>query len=501
MHTQSENTAAAKAMEQSKEAFNSYRHEKGTARAQLLLDIGSALEKNREVLVALAAGESHLPDARLQGELSRTINQLKMFARLLREGSWVQAVIDTAIPDRAPAPRPDLRKLMRPLGPVVIFGASNFPFAFSTLGGDTASALAAGCPVVIKCHPGHPKTSTAVAKLAVAAAIQAGMPEHLIQHLDDCSIQAGIELVQHPITTAVGFTGSAKAGKALQKAINQRERPISLFAEMGSVNPVLLLPQVLEANPTDLAGKLAASTSMGVGQFCTNPGIIIVPKTAGHEVFIDTFTQKIRDTPPAPMLHEGILENFHNNLELVLSQAGVKLLAQEPSDDNSQARATLAAISADTFINNPALQQEVFGPFSLLVLTKDLAESTEVLKAFEGQLTTSVFANNNDWSDLSEQKSAALTSLMDVQESLAGRIIFNEVPTGVEVSAGMVHGGPFPATSNPQFTSVGAAAIYRWVRPVCYQGFPDMALPIELQNSNPLAIMRLVNDQWNNQPI
>jgi len=483
---------AAAVMDRAQAAFLNFQHSTAQRRSELLETIAARLEFNSDALVATAHKESHLPEGRLNGELSRTTGQLRLFAQLLQEGSWVQACIDPATPERKPQPRTDIRKMLRPKGPVVVFGASNFPFAFSTLGGDTASALAAGCPVVIKAHPGHPDTSKAVFNIAREAISLLGLPPDILQHVDEPGTQIGIDLVQAKATAAVGFTGSFQAGRALMEAAAQREAPIEVFAEMSSTNPVVVLPDLLMTAPENTARKLAASVALGVGQFCTNPGLIFITAGPGLEAFQKTFIEALNAVGPAPMLHQGILEHYHNNLQIVLSQAGVdSLLVGKDSDSDLLTSPSLARITADSFLHNSALKTEVFGPFSLLVVAGDHFEQLEALRSLDGQLTTSLFGTEGDLADLN-----TLQPTLDTLTQIAGRVIFNEVPTGVEVCHAMVHGGPFPATSNSHYTSVGTGAILRWVRPVCYQNFPDTLLPDALKNNNPLGILRQVDGQW-----
>lgn len=483
---------AATVMDRAQAAFLNFQHSTTQQRGALLEKIAAGLEENRQTLVTTAQQESHLSEARLNGELSRTTSQLKLFAQLILEGSWVQASIDTALPDRTPLPRTDIRKMLRPKGPILVFGASNFPFAFSTLGGDTASALAAGCPVVIKAHPGHLNTSKAVFNTAVKAITSLGFSPDILQHVDEPGTQIGIDLVQAKATAAVGFTGSFQAGTALMEAASQRTAPIEVFAEMSSTNPVVVLADLLNTAPESTAQKLAASVTLGVGQFCTNPGLIFMTKDAGMEVFQQSFIAALSSVPPSEMLHAGILENYHNNLQIVLSQAGVEtLLAGGDTTDDLHASPSLARVTADSFIHNSALKTEVFGPFSLLVVAKDQQELLEALRSLDGQLTASLFGTDRDLTD-----QQGLNPLLDILTGIAGRVIFNEVPTGVEVCHAMVHGGPFPATSSSSYSSVGTSAILRWVRPVCYQNFPDNLLPDALKNSNPLGIFRQINGNW-----
>lgn len=484
---------AATVMNRAQTAFLSFQHSTAQQRGALLEKIADLLEANRQTLVTIARQESHLSEARLNGELSRTTGQLKLFAQLLLEGSWVQASIDTALPDRTPLPRTDIRKMLRPKGPILVFGASNFPFAFSTLGGDTASALAAGCPVVIKAHPGHPNTSKAVFDVASEAITSLGLPPDILQHVSETGTQISIDLVQANATAAVGFTGSFQAGTTLMQAAAQRTAPIEVFAEMSSTNPVVILSDLLNTAPEGTAQKLAASVALGVGQFCTNPGLVFMTKDAGLEAFQQAFIGALSSVPPSEMLHEAVLENYHNNLQIVLSQAGVDTLlaSTDAGSDGLHASPSLARVTADSFIHNSALKTEVFGPFSLLVVARDQQELIEALRSLDGQLTASLFGTDRDLTD-----QQGLNPLLDILTGIAGRVIFNEVPTGVEVCHAMVHGGPFPATSSSSYSSVGTSAILRWVRPVCYQNFPDNLLPDALKNSNPLGIFRQINGNW-----
>lgn len=483
---------AEEVMDRAQEAFIHFQHTTGEMRAALLEKIAAALEAARPLLVSTARAESHLPESRLNGELSRTTGQLKLFADLIREGSWVQASIDPALPDRKPIPRADIRKMLRPKGPVVVFGASNFPFAFSTLGGDTASALAAGCPVVVKAHPGHPNTSKAVFTAAGKALADLGLSSDILQHVDKTGIQIGIDLVKAKATAAVGFTGSFQGGQALMQAAAQRDNPIEVFAEMSSTNPVVILPDLINGAAEATAQKLANSITLGVGQFCTNPGLIFVIEGERLDIFKQAFTTAMSATGAAPMLHEGIVENYHNNLQIILSQAGVDALVKgEDAAEEMAVTPSLAMITADSFIHNSSLKTEVFGPFSLLVVAKNQEELLKALQTLDGQLTASIFGSDQDLTN-----KAVVAPVLDALTAIAGRVIFNEVPTGVEVGHAMVHGGPFPSTSNSGYTSVGSSAILRWARPVCYQNFPDNLLPAELQNTNPLGIWRQVDGNW-----
>jgi NADP-dependent aldehyde dehydrogenase len=480
-------------LQQAQQAFEQYKQLKPTDRAALLEAIATQLENSRASLVPLAMAESHLPEARLNGELSRTTGQLLLFARLIREGSWVEAAIDTADPNRVPA-KPDTRKMLVPAGPVVVFGASNFPFAFSTAGGDTASALAAGCSVVIKAHPAHAQTSAAVFAAMEKAVAQTGAPAHTVQHVTNTSNAAGEALVKHPLTTGVGFTGSFAGGRALCAYAAQREVPIPVFAEMSSINPVVFLPDTLEQNSAALAKTYAASITLGMGQFCTNPGLLLGIQSEALSRFSVQLGEAISKIAPQPMLHEGIHAAYEKGLRHMLAQQGVTLVAQaEQQPAQGEGFPTVATVPAAVFLQNTALSEEVFGPYSLLVVCQDKAELKQVLQALKGQLTSTVMATDADLE--------AHRDVIELQTRLAGRIILNNVPTGVEVCASMVHGGPYPATTDARFTSVGTTAIKRWVRPVCFQDFTDAILPDELKNANPGNIWRLVNNEWTNNKI
>ncbi|MDI9868402.1 aldehyde dehydrogenase (NADP(+)) [Flectobacillus roseus] len=480
-------------MQQAQEAFEHYRQVSGKNRAIFLETIAEEIEGLKDSLVAIAHQETNLPLPRLQGEIGRTTGQLRMFARLIAEGSWVEASIDTANPDRVP-PKPDTRKMLVPIGPVAIFGASNFPFAFSTAGGDTASALAAGVSVVIKAHPAHPETSALMFSAMEKAIARCQMHPFTIQHLNDASNETGKALVMHPLTTAVGFTGSQAGGKALKAYADQREVPIPVFAEMSSINPVVLFPESLNQTNTTLAKTLAGSISLGMGQFCTKPGLLLAIDSPALSTFSETLEHELTQVALHPMLHTGIAKAFDKARYTITSQAGV---ASEASlavvEDLEKPTPSLAKVSAKDFIENPLLHEEAFGPFALLVICQDVQELSQALKALGGQLTTTLMATEQDVENYPE--------ILSLQCSLAGRVILNAAPTGVEVAASMVHGGAYPSTFDARYTSVGTSAIKRWVRPICLQGFKDWMLPEELKDGNPLKIWRLVNDTFTNETI
>jgi alpha-ketoglutaric semialdehyde dehydrogenase len=475
-------------LKKSQEAFLEYKKVKGTAKAVFLEAIASEIEALGPALLQKGMEETNLPEARLAGERARTCNQLRQFAAMVKEGSWVDARIDTAIPDRAPLPKPDLRKMMVPLGPVVVFGASNFPFAYSTAGVDTASALAAGCPVVLKAHPAHPATSELVAGAIALAVKKTGMPVNVFQHVHGTSFESGKSLVQHPLTKAVGFTGSFSGGMALYNYAVQRKEPIPVFAEMGSINPVFILPGALKARSEKVADMYAASITQSVGQFCTNPGLMLSMKSSDLDKFQDQLATKMKTIAPGTMLHPGIATNFKKNREKALAQKGVDVAAESTEKPKeNQGTSTLAVVDAIDFLNNPVLEEEVFGPYSLLVKASDIDQLKEAVLKMPGQLTATVIGEDDELIRYGE--------FIQLLAERAGRLIINGVPTGVEVCPSMHHGGPFPATTDSRFTSVGTDAVKRFVRPVSFQNFPDALLPDELKQNNPLGIWRLYNNE------
>lgn len=475
-------------MQNAANAFESYQKTSPEKKAFFLETIANNIELLGESLLNKTAEETNLPLARLTGERGRTTMQLRLFAQMLREGSWVEASIDTAIPDKTP-PKPDIRKMLVPLGPVIVFGASNFPFAYSTAGGDTASALAAGCSVVIKAHPAHLQTSIMIAA-AIQAAIQTcGMPEFTFQHVVDVSFEAGKQLVQNTNTSAVGFTGSFTGGKALYDYAAARENPIPVFAEMGSTNPVVFLPDTLQKNAETLAKQYAGSITLGVGQFCTNPGIMIALAGEGLDQFLINLSKEIELVAPAKMLHTGIHKAYYEKMNAASHEKGVKLLNESTKETGTlEAMPVIATVDGKIFIENTLLHEEVFGPYSLMVICTDLVELKTVLKSLKGQLTTTLMGTETDF--------VKYASLVSLATSIAGRIIFNNVPTGVEVCSSMVHGGPYPASTDSRFTAVGIHSVKRWVRPICLQNCPVDLLPDSLKDTNPLKIIRMVNGEW-----
>ncbi len=473
-------------MQEAWNAFHVYRKKSVKERAALMRAIAKELESCGDHLIEVAMRETNLPEARLRGERGRTIFQLNSYADACERGDWLEARIDTAIPDKNP-PKPDIRKMLVPLGPVVVYGASNFPFAYSTAGGDTACALAAGCPVIVKAHPAHEHTSEIVADAIHKAVAHLNLPKGVFQHVYGKSIEVGKTLIQHPHTKAVGFTGSYGAGMQLFKWANERKEPIPVFAEMGSVNPVFLLPEKLAASATDIANMYAGSITLGVGQFCTNPGLIIGIESEALKTFTHDLGKAIQKIQPAPMLHAGIVSAYKEKKGNALLQDDVHLVAEsEAAVKENEGLPTVATASAQTFFNNPVLHQEVFGPYSLIIRCANKEEMLAVAQHLEGQLTSTLMATENDMLQHDE--------LVEAVKNICGRFILNSVPTGVEVCLSMQHGGPFPATTDSRFTSVGADGIKRFARPIAFQNWSNSLLPDELKNENPLGIIRAVNN-------
>ena len=481
-------------MSKAAHAFKEYKKTSARQKALFLDTIASEIESLGDALIAMASEETNLPRLRLIGERARTCMQLRMFAEMLREGSWVDATIDTATPSRVPLPKQDIRKMLFPLGPVVVFGASNFPFAYSTAGGDTSSALAAGCPVIVKAHPAHAQTSESVYHAIVSAIKKCNMPEFIFQHVHGADIETGKALVEHSLTAAVGFTGSLAGGRALYDYAAKRQHPIPVFAEMGSVNPVLLLPQALEQQGSELAKLYANSITLGMGQFCTNPGIMIAVKSEALDKFCHSLATEIAAIEPAKMLHQGIHKSYLERMQKALVQENVVLLKQSSKDTGEmEALPTIATIEGASFLANPYLHEEVFGPYSLLIVCKDMDELMNAWISLQGQLTTTIMATSEELEKHPH--------LLEVASQIAGRVVLNSVPTGVEVCPAMMHGGPYPACTDSRFSAVGIHAVKRWVRPICFQNFPEHLLPIELRNDNPGKIMRLLNNTFSNEKV
>jgi 2,5-dioxopentanoate dehydrogenase len=464
--------AAAQAME----AFAVYGRLSGGEKGTFLRRIAGNLEAMRDGLVARARLETSLPAARMHSELGRTCAQLVMFAQLVEEGSWVDARIDRADPERKPLPKPDVRSMLRPLGPVAVFGASNFPLAFSVAGGDTASALAAGCPVIVKAHPSHPGTAELAGRAIREAVRECSLPEGTFSLLFDAGYEVGIALVRHPAIRAVGFTGSRKGGFAIMQAAAERHVPIPVYAEMGSVNPFLVLPGAMHERATEIAAGLHAAVTMGVGQFCTNPGLVIIDDSEASERFLIQLQEKMTSTAPAAMLNGGICAAYHEGLATLGSIPGVELRTIAPPAGGRTAIPALFVTDQKTFLADSRLHAEIFGPATLVVRCSSSDAMGEVIRLLEGQLTVTVHASDEDL--------AAHHQLLPLLEAIAGRIVFNGYPTGVEVGPAIVHGGPYPATSDGRSTSVGTRAIERFTRPVAWQDAPPAVLPDELRIEN-----------------
>jgi 2,5-dioxopentanoate dehydrogenase len=473
------------------QAFHMYRQTTLQQRASLMRRIANELDAVGDNLIPTAMRETNLPEARLKNELARTQFQLTSYAAAAETGTWLEVRIDTANPDKGD---PDVRKWQVPVGPVVVFGASNFPFAYSTAGGDTASALAAGCPVIVKAHPAHAETSGLVAG-AIARAVQAeGLPAAVFAHVHGASPATGKSLITHTHTRAVGFTGSYGGGKALFDWANQRKDPIPVFAEMGSINPIFLLPRKLATSTKELATSIAGSITLGVGQFCTNPGLLIGIEGPDLDLFIKELGTAITAANPGAMLHPGIAKAYTEKRGAALAQTDVATIAVSATQpQTNQGTPTVASATAEAFFRNPLLHQEVFGPYSLIIQCKHPDEMLKVARHLEGQLTATLMAADEDIT--------ANPDLVQATQNICGRFILNSVPTGVRVSLSMQHGGPFPATTDSRFTSVGADGIKRWARPLAYQNWPDHLLPEALRNANPQKLWRTVNNNLTQDPV
>jgi 2,5-dioxopentanoate dehydrogenase len=474
-------------LESSWKAFHTFRKMSLKQRAGFMRVIALELDACGDELIQTAMRETNLPEARLRNERGRTILQLNQYAEACENGEWLEARIDNAIPGKNP-PKPDIRKMLVPLGPVVVFGSSNFPFAYSTAGGDTACAFAAGCTVIVKAHPAHPQTSEIVAAAILKAADKCQMPEGIFAHVHGVNFEVGKALVLHEYVKAVGFTGSYQGGKQLFDWANQRKEPIPVFSEMGSINPVFLLPEKLMEASGDIAKMYAGSITLGVGQFCTNPGLIIGIECEALKTFVHDLGKAIQQIAPGPMLHPGIVKAYKEKKGNALLQDGVHLVAEsETLVKENEGLPTIATASGQAFLKNPVLHQEVFGPYSLVIRCQDMNEMIEVSKQLEGQLTATLMATENDLMQGAE--------LIESVKNICGRFIINGVPTGVEVCLSMHHGGPFPATTDSRFTSVGADGIKRFARPLCFQNWPNELLPDELKDDNPLGIWRTINNE------
>ena len=451
-------------------AFIDYKKTDHKSRAAFLRNISTEIEALGDVLLETASSETGLGIERLRGERGRTVNQLNAFANYILDGTWVRPIIDKADPERKPMPKPDLRQMQIPLGPVGVFGASNFPFAFSVAGGDTASALAAGCPVVFKAHPAHPATSELVASAILNAIMKSAMPTGVFSMIHGRSNQVGGALVAHPLIKAVAFTGSFKGGKALYDIAVKRSEPIPVYAEMGSVNPVLILSSAGNSKNDTLAKQLAGSITLGAGQFCTNPGLLLMKDEPETHAFLNKVASELAGIQPATMLTSTIQKAYQEGIKHQRKVKGVQTLADEPTQHPTP---HLAKIKAKDAMNDTSVLEEVFGPSSVAVISNDMNELAGFCETLNGQLTATILGE--------PEEILAAAPVVDALREKVGRIIINGFPTGVEVSPAMVHGGPYPATTDSRSTSVGITAIYRFTRPVCFQNFPDALLPEELK--------------------
>lgn len=457
-------------------------------RADFLSAICQEILNLGDTLLERANLETGLPLPRLKNERARTIKQISQFADLLKDGTWVNATLDTTTPVT-------LRKMNVPLGPVAVFGSSNFPFAYSVAGVDTGPALAAGCPVIVKAHPAHPGVSELTAQAILKAAIQTNMPEGVISLLFDDGYTVAEQIVKHPSIKAVAFTGSIKGGMALHHLVNERKDPIPVYAEMGSVNPIVILPATLKHNSEKIAKQLVSSITTNGGQFCTKPGLLFLLNTPELEKFKEDLKHELTQIEPATLLTQGIAKNFEKSYSNVVQTHEVNQSARsgQVTDGQNSVVPVLASTDAETFISNPNLKEEIFGPYSLLVIAENHQQMKDALSTLDGQLTASIYWEEKEWNEGME--------VLKLLQEKSGRVIINGVPTGVEVSTAMHHGGPFPATIFPYFSSVGKDSILRFVRPQTFQNWPDELLPPALQNSNPTGIMRRVDDNWTSDPL
>ena len=469
------------------DAFEIYGQSTGKKKGAYLRQIAENLESLGENLVARATQETGLPAARIKTETARTCNQLRLFAAMVEEGSWVDARIDRGDPARTPLPKPDVRSMLKPLGPIVVFCASNFPLAFSVAGGDTASALAAGNTVIVKAHRAHPGTAELVGQAMSRATRECGFPEGVFSLIFGRGEQVGAQLIQHPMIKAGGFTGSRAGGLSLMKLAANRPEPIPFYAEMSSVNPVFIFPSALRDRSEEIAQGLHASVTLGAGQFCTNPGLVFIP-VEGAEPFVARLKELMAATQTFTMLTAGIASAYRSGVDALTATSGVELKTYSvDGQKNASASAALFETDAASFLQDRSLAAEVFGPSTLLIRYSSEEQLIDCARSLEGQLTATIHADEDDL-----RHSEMLIAIL---ERKAGRLVFNGFPTGVEVGPAMVHGGSFPATSDGRSTSVGTRAAFRFTRAVCYQDYPDGGLPDELKDQNPLAIWRMVDGE------
>ena len=476
------------ALNAAEDAFDGLRTATPEVRAAFLDLLGDKIVGLGDALLERAHAETGLPMARLTGERGRAVGQCKLFASLIRDGSWAEASIDHALPDRQPLPKPDVRRVLQPLGPVVVFGASNFPFAIGVVGTDTVCAMAAGCSVVVKGHPAHPGTCEMLAGAVYAALEETGLPAGSFSLVHGKSNEMGAALVRHPLTNAVAFTGSLKGGRALFDIAASRPTPIPFYGEMGSINPVFLLPGALKARGAQIAENYVGSVTMGVGQFCTNPALVLGVQSVELDSFVEAASAAAEKAAPATMLHGGIRSLYCEGTAAIASIEGVSIAGQsgvDPSDEATQAECVIFSTDLATLEANDTLRHEVFGPCSIVTSCPSKEDVLRFARSLDGQLTATIHGTPEDLLEHSD--------LIRILERKVGRIVFNGFPTGIEVCPSMHHGGPYPAASHSFFTSIGTSSIYRFVRPVCYQGFPDAALPELLKGKNSRGAMRLVD--------
>ncbi len=477
------NLAVAKAVK----AWETYRFVSGADKANFLRTIADEIENLGDALVERDMQESGLPEGRVKGERGRTCGQLRLFADLVEEGSWIQATINYD-PE---TPGSHLANCLTAIGPVVVFTASNFPLAFSTAGGDTASALAAGCPVIVKAHESHPGVNAMISEAIQRAAKKTGMPDGVFSSLNASDYSVGAQLVQSPGVKAVAFTGSLRGGMALYRLATERDEPIPVFAEMGSINPVFILKGAIAENANQLGSDIAGSVNLGAGQFCTNPGLLVLNKDENTANFISELKSAFESLVPAAMLNEGIYQNFEKGKLHFISLPNVSTEFKHEGNGSWKGYPALASIPAKEFLANPSMQEEVFGPFSLIVECDSEDEMQAVAKILKGQLSAVIMGTPQDLQNGQE--------LSNILQSKVGRLVYNGMPTGVAVNHAMQHGGPYPATTDSRFTSVGTGAIKRFVRPVVFQNAPDDLLPPALQKDNPLGIWRMTNGAWSRE--
>ena len=483
--TETDRPDVAAATRAAHDAFAVYRATTPEERAAFLEAVAAEIEADRDAIVAEAVRESFLPEGRITGEVGRTTGQLRMFAGVVRRGDHLGVRIDPALPDREPLPRADIRQRMVPLGPVAVFGASNFPLAFSTAGGDTASALAAGCPVVVKGHPAHPVTGTLVARAVTRAVAKAGLPAGTFSFVLG-GIETGQELVADPRIAAVGFTGSRGGGLALVRAAAEREVPIPVYAEMSSINPVVVLPGALRQDAAALARAYVGSLTLGAGQFCTNPGLLFLPTGEDGDAFLRAAGEAVRGATGATMLTPGIAEAYASGTASLSGTEGIRVVGQgTPGGDHAPAPVVYEVPAELLALDDSTVTDEVFGAAGVVVRYDSVEELLPRIAGLEGQLTATVHATDADAEDAAR--------LLPALELRAGRILFNGWPTGVEVGHAMVHGGPYPATSDGRSTSVGSLAIERFQRPVAYQDVPDALLPAAVRDANPWGLRRRID--------